>query len=216
MVLSVTRFDSSDTARVAKVLEGVAGGLEPPHSAADSISAAVGAHNAEHWFVGTQDEALKERLRKARLLIPICSNALLTHTLLVQTPGVPLLFVAASGVSLEIPTLEQKAEAVRKSHRSSLPACPPGSQSARSVVPAHEREILQLRPGASTDVRTNVRFKRNTAKGPNPLSVKKRKQPAAQPGQAAEQAAQAGDGQKRKRRRRARGREGEQPEGGQE
>ncbi len=54
------------TAAVAKQLDGLAGGLQPPASAADSIAAAVGAHNAEHFFVGTQDEALRERLRKAR------------------------------------------------------------------------------------------------------------------------------------------------------
>jgi hypothetical protein len=42
-------------------------------------------------------------------------------------------------------------------------------------VPAHERHTLQLEPGAATRVHTNVQFKRNKAKGPNPLSVKKKR-----------------------------------------
>ena len=44
-------------------------------------------------------------------------------------------------------------------------------------MPLHERQALQLEPGASTRVHTNVQFKRNKANGPNPLSVKKRKRP---------------------------------------
>ena len=49
------------------------------------------------------------------------------------------------------------------------------AQETRGAVPLHERQALQLEPGASTRVHTNVQFKRNKAKGPNPLSVKKRK-----------------------------------------
>ena len=54
------------TAALARRLDGLAGGLAPPASAADSLAAAVGPANAEHFFVATQDEALRERLRKAR------------------------------------------------------------------------------------------------------------------------------------------------------
>ena len=52
-------------------------------------------------------------------------------------------------------------------------------QAQRSVVPAHERAALQIdTPGRATSadaIHTNVRFKRNKAKGPNPLSVKKKR-----------------------------------------
>lgn len=52
-------------------------------------------------------------------------------------------------------------------------------QAQRSVVPAHERTALQIdTPGRATSadaIHTNVRFKRNKAKGPNPLSVKKKR-----------------------------------------
>ena len=134
------------TARVARQLDGLAGGLEPPASAADSIAAAVGVDNGEHFLVGTQDAALRERLRRV--------------------PGCPQLFVAAAGVSLELPTEAQRLEA-----------------GGRGVVPEHERRALALEPGAGMEVHTNVRFKRNKAKGPNPLSAKKRKAgaPAAAP-----------------------------------
>ncbi len=56
----------AETAAAARRLDGLSGGLEPPASAAESLEAAVGAANAEHFFVGTQDERLRERLRKAR------------------------------------------------------------------------------------------------------------------------------------------------------
>jgi hypothetical protein len=48
-------------------------------------------------------------------------------------------------------------------------------QGSRSVVPAHERAALQLQPGAATAVHTSVRFKRNVAQAPNPLSAKKKR-----------------------------------------
>ena len=50
-----------------------------------------------------------------------------------------------------------------------------GVQGSRSVVPAHERAALQLQPGAATAVHTSVRFKRNVAQAPNPLSAKKKR-----------------------------------------
>ena len=52
-------------------------------------------------------------------------------------------------------------------------------------MPTHERVALALEPGAATRVHTNVQFKRNKAKGPNPLAVKKKiAKPAAQGAQA--------------------------------
>ena len=58
-------------------------------------------------------------------------------------------------------------------------------QAQRSVVPAHERAALQIdTPGRATSadaIHTNVRFKRNKAKGPNPLSVMKKKRKREEP-----------------------------------
>jgi len=96
-----------------------------------------------------------------------------------QVQGVPILFVHSTGIGLELPTEEQRHAAVRQRLRACamrrvlrmlLPA-----QENRGVVPAHERHTLQLEPGAATRVHTNVQFKRNKAKGPNPLSVKKKR-----------------------------------------
>jgi len=147
----------------------VAGGLEPPASAADSIEAAVGGANAEHFLVGTQDVALRERLRQARAprrAARACAER-------PQVRFVPQLFVAASGVSLELPTEAQRAEAVCTG--ALRPPALTRAQGGRSAVPEHERVALALQPGAATAVHTTVRFKRNKAKGPNPLSVKKRR-----------------------------------------
>lgn len=101
----------------------------------------------------------------------------------------PQLFVAASGVSLELPTEAQRAEAVRTG--APRPPALTRAQGGRSAVPEHERVALALEPGAATAVHTTVRFKRNKAKGPNPLSVKKKR---AAPAPAAPTAAGAGGG----------------------
>lgn len=62
-VCHVSSFPTA-TVAVARQLDGLAGGLTPPASAADSVLAAVGDRNGEHFFVGTQDEALRDKLRK--------------------------------------------------------------------------------------------------------------------------------------------------------
>lgn len=49
---------------MARQLDGLSGGLTPPATAAESLLAAVGERNGEHFFVGTQDESLREKLRK--------------------------------------------------------------------------------------------------------------------------------------------------------
>ena len=107
----------------------------------------------------------------------------------------PLLFVHSTGVGLELPTEEQRHDAVR-SRSGLLPslALPAlhgtearwlRAQETHGVVPTHERVALALEPGAATRVHTNVQFKRNKAKGPNPLAVKKKiAKPAAQGAQA--------------------------------
>ena len=123
-----------------------------------------------------------------------------------QIPGVPQLYVHSTGISLEIPTEAQRQEAVRARLPACLhPACahqlcvlnphPPASaQAQRSVIPAHERAALNIDVSASSAaaIHTNVRFKRNKAKGPNPLSMKKRKR--VEPTQPKEQGQQRGGG----------------------
>ena len=132
----------------------------------------AGPTNADHFFVGTQDQNLRDDL--------------------VKIPGVPLLFVHATGVSMEIPTEAQRAAAARDPHPMSRPPPPPRAaegqpcqerqgparpapppQGAESAVPPHERHALGLEPNSGMEVHTSVRFKRNKAKGPNPLSAKK-------------------------------------------
>lgn len=104
--------------------------------------------------------------------------------------GVPILFVHSTGIGMELPTEEQRRDAVRQrasyagflqqGMRADVPCV---WQETRGVVPAHERHALQLEPGAATRVHTNVQFKRNQAKGPNPLSVKKKRPAEAPPAQ---------------------------------
>ena len=90
------------------------------------------------------------------------------------------------------------------------------------MVPEHERQALALQPGAATAVHTNVRFKRNKAKGPNPLAAKKKKRAAepAMPAMAlADSEARARGGAPpiaASRPRRTRGRNGSGQDGGTE
>ena len=112
----------AETARAARGLDGLSGGLEPPASAAESIAAAVGPANAEHFFVGTQDEKLRERLRKARAAARAAFAAPVAHPRHPQVTGVPILFVHSTGIGLELPTEEQRRDAVRPRPRAAMRA----------------------------------------------------------------------------------------------
>jgi hypothetical protein len=136
--------------------------------------------------------------------VHVFAAAPLTRPLLPQIPGVPLLFVHSTGVGLELPTEEQRHEAVRASRLShAMPHVRADTlhmwhmQEVHGAVPAHERHALQLEAGAATRVRTNVQFKRNVAKGPNPLSMKRKRKAGSEGAQQAHAAAGGGDGEVR-------------------
>ncbi len=73
----------------------------------------------------------------------------------------------------------------------------PHIQEVHGAVPAHERHALQLEAGAATRVYTNVQFKRNVAKGPNPLSVKRKRKPGGDDAPRAQAAGGDGEGEVR-------------------
>ncbi|KAG2499800.1 hypothetical protein HYH03_002096 [Edaphochlamys debaryana] len=142
-------------------------------AAADCIRAAIGNRNEQHWFVATQDSALRRALG--------------------QIPGCPLVFATVNGVHLETPSEVTKQKAKRDEEATR--ALPRHERAAEPMLA--EAALAELRregraaqgPGPST----SARFRRNKAKGPNPLASKKKvKKPA--PAQAQAQAGKAGKG----------------------
>lgn len=130
---------------------------EPCLPAAACLASCVGpAGNAEHFVVATQDRALRAALGEA--------------------PAGAAIFLTASGPQFEPPTEAQRrfCAAAGAADRGALPG-------ERAPVAGCGGEALEevaraARRAWAKD--TAVAFRRNRAKGPNPLSVKKKKDKA--------------------------------------
>ena len=127
---------------------------EPCLPAAACLASCVGpAGNAEHFIVATQDRALRAALGEA--------------------PAGAAIFLTASGAQFEPPTEAQRrfSAAAGAADRGALPgerapAAGCGGEALEEVARAARRAWAKD---------TAVAFRRNRAKGPNPLSVKKKK-----------------------------------------
>ncbi|GFR45711.1 hypothetical protein Agub_g7120 [Astrephomene gubernaculifera] len=146
---------------------GAKGGSSGCVSAAECIRAAIGSRNEAHWFVATQDAALRQELGKI--------------------PGCPLVFATVNGVHLETPSevTKQKAKEAEAATRSIAPheaaaqplLAPEQLAELRRELLLHRQKRQQQGAGGEGAVgvpATSARFRRNKAKGPNPLAVKKR------------------------------------------
>jgi U3 small nucleolar RNA-associated protein 23 len=171
--------ECKDASFAARALECVRGGPDPPNaSALDSILAAVEDANAERFLVCTQDESLRRALSS-------------------DHPAVPVVFAHTSGLQMEPPS-DADATGVASRKESGV------------GLRDDEREKLGQEESARdvTRVRTNVRYAKPKAKGPNPLSAKKKRKrlPKVDDGatrkenHAAPGAAEGGVKKKRKRR----------------
>jgi len=153
-------------------------------AAAECLLQQVGDANTQRWWVGTQDRALRRALA--------------------DVPGAPLLFVSINGMHLEQPSDAAKAAAA------------PATDAGGSAVPVYERASAPLADldAITPKLRTSAKFRRNKAKGPNPLAARKKveKKATAKPAAAAAAAAGAAGGNscaaKRKRRRKRGGGDG--------
>ena len=138
--------ECKDASFAARALECVRGGPDPPNaSALDSILAAVEDANAERFLVCTQDESLRRALSS-------------------DHPAVPVVFAHTSGLQMEPPS-DADATGVASRKESGV------------GLRDDEREKLGQEESARdvTRVRTNVRYAKPKAKGPNPLSAKKKR-----------------------------------------
>jgi len=154
----------------ARRCEAVAGGPDPPAPAFESVAVAVADGNAERFLVCTQDETLR-------------------RTVLRESPMTPVIFCHTSGLQMEPPaeavgsgvaTRREAGEGLSDGERASLGQ----EESARDV----------------SRVRTNVRYAKPKARGPNPLACKKKKEREPRAGSAPGGAAQ--DGARKKKRKR--------------
>tara|TARA_B110000977_G_scaffold21696_1_gene25979 strand:+ start:3532 stop:4140 length:609 start_codon:yes stop_codon:yes gene_type:complete len=161
-----------DASLAARKLDCVLGGPEPPAKAFDSIVAAVEGDNAERFLVCTQDEKLRRTLAK-------------------NSPLVPVIFCHTSGLQMEPP-----ADAGGSGVATQL--------EKMDKMPQNERDVLGQEETARdvNHVRTNVRYAKPKARGPNPLAMKKKtvKDPKVGGGDS-----NAGSSSKKKRKRRGGG-----------
>ena len=156
----------------ARRCEEVKGGPEPPSPAVESVVAAVADGNAERFLVCTQDEKLRK-------------------TLLKESPMTPVIFCHTSGLQMEPP-----AEAIGS-----------GVATRRETgegLSERERKTLRQEESAAdvARVRTNVRYAKPKARGPNPLACKKKKVKEPKIGSGAEQKKNQEGAEKKKRKRR--------------
>ncbi|EEF32186.1 rRNA-processing protein UTP23, putative [Ricinus communis] len=144
---------------------------EKVKSAEACILEVIGQNNPEHFFVATQDFDLRKKFR--------------------EVPAVPLIFGLRNSLHLEPPSAFQHAF-VKASEEERLHATELEQKMLKTTTKSilgHEGEIegpkdqnLEMQPVEKkhsarnkTDVKDRPQFKRKRAKGPNPLSCKKKK-----------------------------------------
>lgn len=162
----------SDSVNAASSLMTARCDHEKRKSAVACITEVIGEKNTEHFFVATQDAELRKKFQ--------------------EIPGVPLIYAIRNALFLERPSAVQqefaKAAEEERSHMTEVELKMLKSKKkrvangeARDSSETDEDHILEIQ-----DPRTNVnrnkvdkldkpQFKRNKAKGPNPLSCKKKK-----------------------------------------
>ncbi|KAK8693282.1 hypothetical protein V6N13_070872 [Hibiscus sabdariffa] len=177
-------------------------------SADACIENVVGENNLEHFFVATQDADLRKKLQKV--------------------PNVPLIFGLRNALFLEQESKFQR-DFVKSSEEKRLHLTEKEYKALEKRITsvsanADEEDLVDeeglgchnpgLQPhntrnysGKERDVKDRVRFKRKRAKGPNPLSVKKKKS-RENPNRASGKEVKGDDGNAESKRNRKRSRKG--------
>ncbi|KAK4363788.1 hypothetical protein RND71_019029 [Anisodus tanguticus] len=145
-------------------------------SAVDCITEVIGENNSEHFFVATQDADLRRSLQKI--------------------PGVPAIYALRNALFLEQPSSFQRQFAqsaeeerlhmtdmeynmLRLRKKRKLSDDKEGDSSDAQEEEDDVSHVINTNVKRNgSDVKDKVRFKRKRAKGPNPLSVKKKKKSA--------------------------------------
>ncbi|TVU27608.1 hypothetical protein EJB05_19102 [Eragrostis curvula] len=159
-------------------------------SAVNCVLSLIGDKNPEHFFVATQDADLREQLR--------------------EIPGVPVIYGLKNSLFIEQPSVQQRKFAQLdeekrlnmdiSEYKKLLKAASEGKTADDEIESGgeqHKRSISSLVKNA-LGVAEKSKFKRNRAKGPNPLSCRKKK-PKPQSSGAQDQGPKADGESKRKR-----------------
>ncbi|WMV52280.1 hypothetical protein MTR67_045665 [Solanum verrucosum] len=167
----------SEALNAAKNLCTARCGHERRKSAEDCITEVIGENNSEHFFVATQDADLRRSLQKI--------------------PGVPVIFALRNALFLEQPSSFQRQFAksaeeerlhmtdleynmLRQMKKRRLSSDDKQGDSSvaseEKIIDVSQAQIINTNVKRNgSDVKDKVRFKRKKAKGPNPLSVLKKK-----------------------------------------
>ncbi|XP_073126015.1 uncharacterized protein [Henckelia pumila] len=162
----------SDSVNAARNLITARCDHEKRKTAAACITEIIGESNPEHFFVATQDAELRKKFQ--------------------EIPGVPVVYALRNALFLECPSAVQrdfaKAAEEGRSHMTELEfkmlkvkKKRVYSEEACDALDANDdnEDNLDLKGNdkpSRTVMNDKVQFKRKRAKGPNPLSCKKKKQ----------------------------------------
>ncbi|XP_023729022.1 uncharacterized protein LOC111876686 [Lactuca sativa] len=164
----------SDSLNVARDLAPARCDHEQRKSAVACLTEVIGEDNSEHFFVASQDADLRKKFQ--------------------EKPAVPVVFALRNALFLEPPSQSQqqfaKSAEEQRSHMNELEfkmliKKKKKSSAKEELGEASDEDedlskkiIEDLKKNAAkrnSDVKDKVQFKRKKAKGPNPLSCKKKK-----------------------------------------
>ncbi|XP_022751831.1 rRNA-processing protein UTP23 homolog [Durio zibethinus] len=172
------------------------------------IAEVIGEHNSEHFFVATQDADLRKKLQKVPN-VPLIFG--LRNALFLETPSKFQREFVKSSEEKRLHMTENEYKALEKRTTSISANADTEDSSDKEGLGCHSPGLLPHNTrnysGKERDIKDRVRFKRKKAKGPNPLSVKKKKNHE-NPNLASRKEVKGDDGNaqsKRKRKRSSRG-----------
>ncbi|KAF4384410.1 hypothetical protein CsatB_029110 [Cannabis sativa] len=125
------------------------------------IADIIGKTNAEHFFLATTDYGLREKFR--------------------EIPNTPIIYASRNAVLLESPSPFQRSYIKKleeeRSHMSSLELKILANKGISKEETEDEQTVRRKNVHKGLEMKDKVQFKRNRAKGPNPLSCLKKKKP---------------------------------------
>ncbi|KAF8376993.1 hypothetical protein HHK36_030365 [Tetracentron sinense] len=181
-------------------------------SAVECITEVIGEKNTEHFFVATQDTDLRNKFQKISG-VPVIFG--LRNSLILEPPSAFQRQYAKSTEEERLHMTESEYKMLQKKEKKEL-----ANQEANDSFDAHEglgdqivmaRAVTKINSAKRTmGVMDKAQFKRKKAKGPNPLSCKKKKSHV-NPSLLQNQDGKEGDNTSRKRNRKRKSHKGIKP-----
>ncbi|KAK4349677.1 hypothetical protein RND71_032432 [Anisodus tanguticus] len=177
---------------------------ENRRSAVDCITEVIGENNSEHFFVATQDADLRRSLQKIPGVPAIYA---LRNTLFLEQPSSFQRQFAQSAEEERLHMTDMEYNMLRLRKKRKLFDDKEGDSSDAQEEEDDVSHVINTNVKRNgSDVKDKVHFKRKRAKGPNPLSVKKKKKSADTNGTTSGKESRHADGTVRSRKKRKRSR----------